>query len=204
MRIKPPGSDPPIPASQATPAQGTKSTAKPPAESVTGGAAIQLAVRNQNTNEVRTHHLPFSNQLVLGRGPESAVPLEGSSLSREHIIFEAEGHQAYITDLSSNGCWVNGARLERKQRYPINESDTIAIPGYEITFRLIVSLTASEAKEPATPSGRIKPDPATASTAEVLRMGSVVGIWKRLTFSEKVLMIGTLAVIALAFASLTR
>ena len=47
----------------------------------------------------------------LARGPDSAVPLEAPGISREHLEVQAEDSAVFLTDLSSNGTWLNGARM---------------------------------------------------------------------------------------------
>ncbi len=74
--------------------------------------------------------------VVLGRSPDSPVPLEGPGISREHLAFHAEDSTVFITDLSANGTWVNGNQLPRNQKFRITDGDTIQLPGYEITFKI--------------------------------------------------------------------
>jgi pSer/pThr/pTyr-binding forkhead associated (FHA) protein len=83
-------------------------------------------------------------RIVLGRGPESPVPLDGPSISRDHLAFEVREGRVFITDLSSNGSYLNGQRLSRGDAQRILEEDEVGVPGYSITFRLL----AEQAQQP--------------------------------------------------------
>jgi pSer/pThr/pTyr-binding forkhead associated (FHA) protein len=70
--------------------------------------------------------------LTLGRGPESPLLLDGTGISREHLRLDSEGANIFITDLSSNGTWLNAERLMRGERSPLTPADVIKIPGFEV------------------------------------------------------------------------
>lgn len=75
---------------------------------------------------------------ILGRGPESPIPLEGTQLSREHLAFTCADGVLAITDLSSNGVWLNGQPLPKKTPVLCGPFDEVRIPGYTMTARLLL------------------------------------------------------------------
>ena len=79
--------------------------------------------------------------VVLGRGPESAVPLEAPGISREHLEVQVEDSSLFLTDMSSNGTWINGARMPQRRKCKLREGDFVELPGYEIQFQLIGTAT---------------------------------------------------------------
>jgi len=110
---------------------------------------ILLAVRSKNDNSVQNVKYPVTGRLLLGRSPDSVVPLDGPGISREHLAIELEDSTVFITDLSSNGTWVNGDRLTRNRRRKVDATDVIELPGYEVRCRLVAkpeaNVTAGEA-----------------------------------------------------------
>jgi pSer/pThr/pTyr-binding forkhead associated (FHA) protein len=74
--------------------------------------------------------------LTLGRGPESPLPLDATGISREHLRLDRESDRFSITDLSSNGTWLNAMRLTRGEKHRLAPSDIIKIPGFEIRFEI--------------------------------------------------------------------
>lgn len=78
--------------------------------------------------------------VVLGRGPESPIQLEGTQLSREHLAFTAVDGVLAVTDLSSNGVWLNGQALPKKTSVLCGPFDEVRIAGYVMTARLLTPL----------------------------------------------------------------
>jgi predicted component of type VI protein secretion system len=60
--------------------------------------------------------------------------LDGTGISREHLAIQSEEGGLYITDLSSNGTWVNGSRVAKGQKLRIKDGDLIELPGFEVKF----------------------------------------------------------------------
>jgi two-component system, cell cycle response regulator len=64
-------------------------------------------------------------QLVLGRGREADVRLQGDGISRKHARVHLEGEGVAFEDLgSTNGSFING---ERVMRHQLNEGDKLQI-----------------------------------------------------------------------------
>ena len=51
---------------------------------------LELSIEIRDTGEVSVQRLPLKNRIVLGRGPESQVALDGPLIFREHIAFAIE------------------------------------------------------------------------------------------------------------------
>jgi predicted component of type VI protein secretion system len=94
---------------------------------------------------VRSVRHPANARMVLGRGPDSAVPLEAAGISREHLEVQAEDSALFLTDLSSNGTWLNGARMPPRRKCKVREGDFIELPGYEIHLQMGNAAAASSA-----------------------------------------------------------
>jgi predicted component of type VI protein secretion system len=97
---------------------------------------VQLLVKSKSGQAPRDYVFPLKNRVVLGRSPESAVPLEGAAISREHLALELVGGTVYATDLSNNGTWINGNRLKREERAPLENGDSLELPDYQISFQI--------------------------------------------------------------------
>lgn len=85
---------------------------------------------------MRSVRHPANGRIVLGRGPDSSVPLEAPGISREHLEVQAEDSALFLVDLSSNGTWLNGARMPPRRKCRVAEDDFIELPGYELRFQM--------------------------------------------------------------------
>jgi len=97
---------------------------------------VQLLVRSNSEQASRDYVFPIKQRVVLGRSPESAVPLEGTSISREHLALELVGENVYAIDLSNNGTWINGNRLKKEERVQLSSGDSLELPEYQISFHI--------------------------------------------------------------------
>ena len=97
---------------------------------------VQLLVRSSSEQASRDYVFPIKQRVVLGRSPESAVPLEGTSISREHLALELVGENVYAIDLSNNGTWINGNRLKKEERVQLSSGDSLELPEYQISFHI--------------------------------------------------------------------
>ncbi len=72
-------------------------------------------------------------KLVLGRGEDADIQILDSGLSRQHCCIEKVKDDYFVSDLTStNGTWVNGEQIERRQLKP---GDHIRIGAVEFEFR---------------------------------------------------------------------
>lgn len=63
--------------------------------------------------------ITMDRQLVLGRGHDADVRLEGEGVSRMHARLEPFGEHVRLIDLeSTNGTWLNGERVSLAQIHP--------------------------------------------------------------------------------------
>jgi len=96
---------------------------------------VFLSITSTTDGGVQEVRYSLSASLVVGRGVEGGVLLEGPDLSREHLAFTSEGGSVYVTDLSVNGTWVNGKRLRKSVRQRVSPEDSIELPGYVLKYR---------------------------------------------------------------------
>ena len=112
---------------------------------------LVISARSEKNGEVGSARVNLDSALTLGRGPESPLPLDASGISREHFRLHAEDEGVRVTDLSSNGTWLNSARLKRGEPEVVTAADRIKIPGFEIHIELPnppARLSPSMAAEP--------------------------------------------------------
>jgi predicted component of type VI protein secretion system len=113
---------------------------------------LELSIEIKDTGEVSVQRLPIEDRVVLGRGPESPVALDGPLISREHIAFEIVGESLCVADLSANGSWLNGTQIQAGRRYPVTEADRVQVPGYEFRCVLVGGPTRAIAAVAAPPA----------------------------------------------------
>ena len=81
----------------------------------------------------RPFQLGDGQKLVLGRGEDADIQILDSGLSRQHCCVEKVGEDYFVNDLAStNGTWVNDARVERCRLKP---GDRVRIGAVEFEFR---------------------------------------------------------------------
>lgn len=92
---------------------GDATRVRAPAEPPPAGDACLVVVEGGALVGVR---VPLSAEVVLGRDPGCTVPLPGEDVSRRHVRIGPEGEGHLLVDLgSTNGTFVNGARVERRR-----------------------------------------------------------------------------------------
>ena len=153
---------------------------------------ILLSILSKSDGSVREVTRDLSEGLIVGRGAEEGILLEGGDLSREHLILTHDGTIVYVTDLSVNGTWLNGKQLIKSVKTRMHPEDSIEAPGYVLTFRLIDQPTqAPEAESPATSS--IPPQAQPTNNAIVLQsdrpplLGPVFKFLSSFTLTERIL-----------------
>jgi len=101
---------------------------------------LLLKVKSKADESVQNVRHSVNGGMVLGRGPDSPVALEAPGISREHLKVQVEDSALFLTDMSSNGTWINGARMPQHRKCKVREGDFIELPGYEIQFQLIATV----------------------------------------------------------------
>ena len=91
---------------------------------------------------------------VIGRAPdcEWAIPDQSRHLSGRHAQISSEGDGFYITDISTNGIFVNGSKssLEKHKPYRLMSDDVFCMG--DIEFRAIVHLDSDRQAYSSNPS----------------------------------------------------
>ncbi|MGI8857294.1 MAG: FHA domain-containing protein [Thermomicrobiales bacterium] len=103
----------------------------PPTPDVT----LTWAGATTGQQERRTFPLP----LVIGRGSTSDLVLDDTQVSRAHATVNAENGAVVVTDTSSNGTFVNGAR---QQRMVLRDGDQVRVGGTTFAVSLPAAPTA--------------------------------------------------------------
>jgi pSer/pThr/pTyr-binding forkhead associated (FHA) protein len=145
---------------------------------------LELAIETKDSGAVTVERLPFAGRLVLGRGPESPVALDGPLISREHVAFEYQGGKLSLEDLSANGSWLNGQPLVRGRRYEVTEADRVQLPGYEMRC-VILQREGAVAAEASTP-------------VAIPQVSPLKGVMNSITGMEIVVALSVLAAVALS------
>jgi hypothetical protein len=89
-----------------------------------------------SSNGVETQHVHLTNdRTTLGRRHHNDVALSDLSVSGMHCVFEQEGAgDVWLTDVgSTNGTYVNGERIQRRQ---LDDQDVVTVGVYSIRFLL--------------------------------------------------------------------
>jgi predicted component of type VI protein secretion system len=128
---------------------------------------VQLLVKSKSGQAPRDYVFPMKNRVVLGRSPESPVPLEGAAISREHLVLELVGGAVYATDLSNNGTWINGNRLKREERSQLENGDSLELPDYQISFQIRKPNATPAAKQQPVPAVDVAPETSQPTTKSV-------------------------------------
>jgi pSer/pThr/pTyr-binding forkhead associated (FHA) protein len=90
--------------------------------------------------------LPEGDTLV-GRGPECAVRLVSSQVSRVHAHLRVSGKRAVVEDGGSkNGTWVNGTRINAPAE--LAEGDEVLFGTYRLVFRSSGTLGSTRTATP--------------------------------------------------------
>jgi len=129
---------------------------------------IIVKVKSKADQSVQNIRHSVNGRMVLGRGPDCAVPLDTPGISREHLEVQVEDSALVLTDLSSNGSWLNGARMPQHRKCKARENDLVELPGYEIQFQLATVSPAS-----AKPAGLPMVSPVNARRASAGSGGGV-------------------------------
>jgi predicted component of type VI protein secretion system len=160
---------------------------------------LSISVRSEKTGALDTVKCSLDTAVTLGRGPESPVALDGSGISREHLRLHIEGNALLVTDLSSNGTWLNGRRLTRGEPHAVTSAEAIRIPGFEICV------------DPQNGSGGAAKQASAAApqtAVEPARVGgpleSVLALWASLSNVDRFLIalaVATVVLVVLYFTS---
>ena len=92
---------------------------------------IKAAHLKGNLHDMNHNHriMHLSPDFIIGRGTlnEVNVCLMDVNISRKHCQFNHENNVWTITDLSSNGVWVNGVRIAKNSPIKLQDKDNIVL-----------------------------------------------------------------------------
>jgi pSer/pThr/pTyr-binding forkhead associated (FHA) protein len=124
-----------------------------PAAGSTGGRLVCLTDGREYTIG--------TGPLTLGRDAASDVVVTGHEVSRHHAEIRSEAEGYVLVDLSANGTFVNGQRIEKT--HPLARADVIRIGNDEFRFY---------ADAPAAPAAPLPPPPAPAEPPNLQPAGA--------------------------------
>lgn len=95
-----------------------------------------INVENRKTGEKKVFRID-QDRLTAGRESSNYIVLEGSTISRRHAEFLAEGHQYFIRDLkSNNGTLLNDTKLTPNEKILLRSGDIIQIEDFDLHFHM--------------------------------------------------------------------
>jgi predicted component of type VI protein secretion system len=164
---------------------------------------LAITVHSQSDNNYKSYRLSVSGRLALGRGPDSAVPLQGTQLSREHLALRVEDGTLYVDDLSTNGTRLNGALLMPGSPRRASAGDTISIPGFDISLDSVgePQRAPSPASTEPSPADTVTQQPSPAPAAAGM-LDPIRGFWAGFSGVERTVIYAALACIVLVIAYL--
>jgi pSer/pThr/pTyr-binding forkhead associated (FHA) protein len=162
---------------------------------------LVLSVRSKADSSVYDSRHPVNGALLLGRGPDCAVLLDGTGISREHAAIQWENSALFVTDLSANGTWVNGKRILGNRKCKLAEGDSIELPGYEIRYRITGTGPEVAGPVPAAAPPDVKPAvPVVAAALQTSQSRAQFSIRQTFTSLELFLILTAVAAFALLVA----
>ncbi len=112
----------------------------------------KLIIRERGRHEEWTHDCK-EQALSLGRHDDNIIALPGRGVSRHHARIVRDGADFFLYDLESgNGTFLNGMRLNPRERYLLKNKDAIAIDTFELLFYATDELLEKSYQEEITES----------------------------------------------------
>ena len=94
---------------------------------------VELSIARAGESREETASCVIGGRVVFGRDLSSPVQLEGTGISREHFAVSSTDGRVYIEDLSTNGTWLNGQRLPKREQRILTKGDVVEVPGTRIS-----------------------------------------------------------------------
>jgi predicted component of type VI protein secretion system len=141
---------------------------------------ILVSIVNKGDQSARQVRCPLQDRVAVGRGPECAVLIEGPAISREHLILEGGPDAVLITDVSANGCWINGSRIPKSRPLPVRDSDAVEVPGFELRIQQV-----AVAPPPLPEGGTREIEPVVATGTALHALGPMAALLGSFTRLEK-------------------
>lgn len=95
---------------------------------------------------------PLKKSTLVGRLKAVDVFLPDVKCSRRHCLVHWNGAGYVLVDVSANGTWLNGAKVDKQSETPLNSGDMIRIGETQLEFRLAGSAQPVAASAPAAPA----------------------------------------------------
>jgi ABC-type multidrug transport system ATPase subunit/pSer/pThr/pTyr-binding forkhead associated (FHA) protein len=94
-----------------------------------------LRFQSRSSRDIRRHHLPASEQWVIGRSPDCDIPLPFEpTVSARHAVLSHRGGVLRIMDNHSlNGTWVNGRPVRQEI---LSSADTVVVGATHFNFQM--------------------------------------------------------------------
>lgn len=95
---------------------------------LTSDGKVSISISNSDNNKKTSSFQRLIEQkgkIAIGRKNDSDIVLTEKSISRTHAIVEKLGNKVFVTDLSLNGTYINGKRIQRKSI--LSNSDELMI-----------------------------------------------------------------------------
>lgn len=94
-------------------------------------------------NEGMTIDMPLDRGVIVGRTKNYAQIIfkQDEFISKKHceVYYDSLEDLIYITDLSTNGTWVNGYKLNRNQIYSVNKGSVVTLANQKCSFKVGVT-----------------------------------------------------------------
>ena len=80
---------------------------------------------------------PLVGGMVIGRSASANLQLEDPTLSRVHAVLQKDGERWFLVDKSSNGTWLDGAKLDLDKPVQLKPDAMATLGAYSLKFRLV-------------------------------------------------------------------
>lgn len=88
------------------------------------------------TKQPRRRMMSAGDELTLGRGQSTDLPVEDPAVSTRHLRLSYDGESLFVTDLESkNGTRINGEKIPVGQSRKLESGDAVRIGRTTLTFR---------------------------------------------------------------------
>lgn len=111
---------------------------------------LEVVSTEKHLMGAKARHVFYPAGGVIGRSSECdwVIPDQTRHMSGRHAIISCESGQFFITDISTNGIYLNGVEaLEKNRATPINDGDRLLMG--QIHFQIQVNMEAEQAPPPA-------------------------------------------------------
>ncbi len=102
---------------------------------------LQLALYDGASSSPMETRMVASGRYAVGRGSDNDWVIDDPNrkISRRHCVFEVTDGSIYVTDMSSNGVFLNGADqpVGTGQRMPVADGDNLQISGFTLIARVL-------------------------------------------------------------------